>query len=59
MFLSDVNDPAVTNVFPGDPEFTLETINTIPEDRFYMQYVREAEHTAATGERPPTSRRAA
>ena len=45
MFLSHVNDPAVTNVFPGDPEFTLETVNTIPEDGFYMQYVREAEHT--------------
>ena len=45
VFLSHVNDPAVTNVFPGDPEFTLETINTIPEDGFYMQYVREAEHT--------------
>ena len=47
VFLSHVNDPAVTNVFPGDPEFTLETINTIPEDGFYMQYVREAEHTGS------------
>ena len=47
VFLSHVNDPAVTNVFPGDPEFTLETVNTIPEDGFYMQYVREAEHTGS------------
>ena len=45
VFLSHVNDPAVTNLFPGDPEFTLEVINTIPEDGFYMQYVREGEHT--------------
>ncbi|HEY3142678.1 MAG TPA: cyclase family protein [Acidimicrobiales bacterium] len=43
--LSHVNDPAVTNVFPGDPAFTLTTVATIPEDGFYMQYVQEAEHT--------------
>jgi kynurenine formamidase len=43
--LSHVNDPATTNVFPGDPPFTLTTVATIPEDGFYMQYVREAEHT--------------
>jgi kynurenine formamidase len=43
--LSHVNDPATTNVFPGDPPFTLETIATVPEDGFYQQYVREAEHT--------------
>jgi kynurenine formamidase len=45
LFLSHVNDPATTSVFPGDPEFTLETIATVPEDGFYQQYVREAEHT--------------
>ncbi|NUT20833.1 MAG: cyclase family protein [Hamadaea sp.] len=45
VFLSHVNDPAVTPVFPGDPEFTVETVATIPQDGFYMQYVREAEHT--------------
>jgi kynurenine formamidase len=43
--LSHVNDPATTTLFPGDPEFTLETIATIPTDGFYMQYVRENEHT--------------
>jgi kynurenine formamidase len=43
--LSHVNDPATTTLFPGDPEFTLETIATIPADGFYMQYVRECEHT--------------
>jgi kynurenine formamidase len=45
VFLSHVNDPATTSVFPGDPEFTLETIATVPVDGFYQQYVREAEHT--------------
>jgi kynurenine formamidase len=45
VFLSHVNDPATTSVFPGDPEFTLETVATIPADGFYMQYVREGEHT--------------
>src|SRR5262245_33134068 len=45
VFLSHVNDPATTSIFPGDPEFTLETIATVPVDGFYMQYVREGEHT--------------
>jgi kynurenine formamidase len=45
VFLSHVNDPATTSLFPGDPEFTLETMATIPADGFYMQYVREGEHT--------------
>lgn len=45
VFLSHVNDPAKTPLFPGDPEFTLETMATVPEDGFYMQYVREGEHT--------------
>ncbi|WP_231114755.1 cyclase family protein [Lentzea aerocolonigenes] len=43
--LSHVNDPATTNVFPGDPAFTLETIATIPDDGYYLQFVREGEHT--------------
>jgi kynurenine formamidase len=43
--LSHVNDPATTNVFPGDPPFTLETIATIEEDGYFLQYVREGEHT--------------
>ncbi len=45
VYLSHVNDPATTNVFPGDPPFTLEVIATVPVDGFYQQYVREAEHT--------------
>jgi kynurenine formamidase len=43
--LSHVNDPAQTNVFPGDPPFELETIATIENDGYYLQYVREGEHT--------------
>ena len=43
--LSHVNDPATTNVFPGDPAFTLETIATIPNDGYFLQFVREGEHT--------------
>jgi kynurenine formamidase len=43
--LSHVNDPATTNVFPGDPPFTLETIATIPTDGYFLQFVREGEHT--------------
>src|SRR5256885_9274898 len=43
--LSHLNDPATTSIFPGDPAFTLETIATIPEDGFYLQFVREGEHT--------------
>src|SRR4051794_34250846 len=43
--LSHVNDPATTSLFPGDREFTLTTEATIPVDGFYMQYVREGEHT--------------
>lgn len=43
--LSHVNDPALTPIFPGDPEFTLETAFTVAEDGFYLQYVKEGEHT--------------
>ena len=45
VFLSHVNDPAKTPIFPGDPEFTLTTMATVPADGFYMQYVQEGEHT--------------
>jgi kynurenine formamidase len=45
VFLSHVNDPATTSGFPGDAEFTLETVFTVPEDGFYLQYVKEGEHT--------------
>jgi kynurenine formamidase len=43
--LSHVNDPATTTLFPGDEAFELETMATVPVDGFYMQYVREGEHT--------------
>ena len=43
--LSHVNDPATTNVYPGDPPFELETAATIEVDGYYLQYVREGEHT--------------
>jgi len=43
--LAHVNDPATTTLFPGDPAFELETIATIPVDGFYMNFVREGEHT--------------
>jgi kynurenine formamidase len=45
--LSHVNDPAKTPLFPGDPEFTLTTAFTIPDDGFYLQYVKEGEHTGS------------
>jgi kynurenine formamidase len=43
--LSHVNDPATTTLFPGDPEFHLEVMATVPVDGFYMQLVTEGEHT--------------
>src|SRR5262245_35498941 len=43
--LAHVHDPATTNGFPGDPEFTLETVATVPKDGFYLQYVKSGEHT--------------
>jgi kynurenine formamidase len=43
--LSHVNDPATTSVYPGDPPFELETVATIEQDGFYLQYVREGELT--------------
>jgi len=43
--LSHVNDPATTPIFPGDPEFVLETAATVPADGYYLQYVRQGEHT--------------
>lgn len=45
VYLSHVNDPATTSLFPGDPAFTLDVITTIPVDGFYMQFVSEGEHT--------------
>lgn len=47
VFLSHVNDPATTPGFPGDPAFTLTTAFTVPDDGFYLQDVKEGEHTGS------------
>jgi len=47
VFLSHVNDPATTPGFPGDPAFRLSTAFTVPEDGYYLQYVKEGEHTGS------------
>ena len=43
--LSHVNDPATTDLYPGDPPFELEAIRTIEQDGYFLQYVRAGEHT--------------
>lgn len=43
--LSHVNDPATTSVYPGDPPFGLETVATIEDDGYFLQAVRQGEHT--------------
>jgi kynurenine formamidase len=43
--LSHLNDPATTNVYPGDPEFELETVATIENEGYHLQVVRQGEHT--------------
>ncbi len=45
--LSHVNDPATTPIFAGDPEFVLETAATVAEDGYYLQNVKEGEHTGS------------
>jgi kynurenine formamidase len=45
VFLSHLNDPSTTPVFPGDPPFDLRTVFTVPKDGFSLQFVREGEHT--------------
>jgi kynurenine formamidase len=45
--LSHVNDPAATPIFPGDPEFLVETTATVAEDGYYLQNVHEGEHTGS------------
>ena len=57
--LSHVNDPATTPIFPGDPEFVLETAATVPADGYYLQYVRQGDTPARTGARRRTSSSAA
>ncbi len=32
-------------MFPGDPAFRISTVFTVPQDGFFLQYVREGEHT--------------
>ena len=41
-FLSHVNDPAVTPLFPGDPAFSLSPVHG---DGYYLQRVEQGEHT--------------
>jgi kynurenine formamidase len=43
--LSHTNAPGRTPLFPGDPTFSLTTVNTIAADGYYLQDVREGEHT--------------
>jgi kynurenine formamidase len=44
-FLSHVNSPRRTPLFPGDPPFRAETVFTVAEDGFYLRYLHEGEHT--------------
>jgi kynurenine formamidase len=45
VFLSHLNDPRATPGFPGDPAFKTSVPFTVREDGFYLQYVKEGEHT--------------
>jgi kynurenine formamidase len=45
VFLSHLNDPRKTPGFPGDPAFTTSVAFTVPRDGYYLQYVKEGEHT--------------
>jgi len=45
VFLSHVNDPARTPLFPGDPAFRIHTVFTVPNDGFYLELIREGAHT--------------
>jgi kynurenine formamidase len=45
VFLSHVNDPAVTPIFPGDPPFRLTTATTVARHGYYLQRVEQGEHT--------------
>lgn len=45
VYLSHLNDPHRTPGFPGDPVFETTTAFTVPKDGYYLQYVREGEHT--------------
>jgi kynurenine formamidase len=43
--LSHVNDPATTNLYPGDPPFHLETVASVEKDGYYLRYMHQGEHT--------------
>jgi kynurenine formamidase len=45
VFLSHANNPVKTPVFPGDPPFSLTKKFSVHHDGFYLQYVKEGEHT--------------
>jgi len=45
VYLSHVNDPRDTPLFPGDPRFTIETVFTVADDGFYLERVKEGMHT--------------
>jgi kynurenine formamidase len=45
VYLGHVNNPHATPGFPGDPRFRLSTAFTVPQDGYYLQFVREGEHT--------------
>jgi len=45
LFLSHVNNPRTTPGFPGDPAFTTSVAFTVRKDGYYLQYVKEGEHT--------------
>src|SRR4051794_7390046 len=47
VFLSHVNNPKVIPGFPGDPVFSLTTAFTVAQDGYYLQYVKEGEHTGS------------
>ena len=55
--LSHVNDPAMTNVYPGDPPFELETVATIEDERI-LPAVRQTgrAHRYALGRARPFQR---
>lgn len=43
--LSHIHDPATTPLFPGDPEFRLDTVATIERDGYYLRAIHQGEHT--------------
>ncbi len=45
MFLSHVNDPETTPLFPGDPKFKIQTVFTVPNDGSYLERITEGTHT--------------